>query len=159
MTLNCKFLFALFLIILTESLRWLKQPVCFVWIPFTEENVCWKCSGSCEKCTSFSICTECPEGTRWRSFSSISRWNFQFKRDTFKDYTWAILSASVRCLLFSVKYLLFFLLFPLAWWETNAKRAVTLEPSIMNTGIPVNHATQLVPHAQVLTTIYTLNIT
>ncbi|XP_053474688.1 proprotein convertase subtilisin/kexin type 5 [Ictalurus furcatus] len=28
-----------------------------------EENVCWKCSDNCVKCTSFSVCTECPEGT------------------------------------------------------------------------------------------------
>ncbi|KAF5909462.1 proprotein convertase subtilisin/kexin type 5-like, partial [Clarias magur] len=28
-----------------------------------EKNACWKCSENCAKCTSFSICTECPEGT------------------------------------------------------------------------------------------------
>ncbi|KAF7688537.1 hypothetical protein HF521_013344 [Silurus meridionalis] len=28
-----------------------------------EENLCGKCSENCGKCTSFSICTECPEGS------------------------------------------------------------------------------------------------
>lgn len=43
----------------------------------------------------------------------------------------------------------FLLLFLLAWWETDARRAVRLEPSIRNRRIPVNHVTQPVPPAQV----------
>lgn len=43
-------------------------------------------------------------------------------------------------------------LFFSAWWETDARRAVRQEPSIMNREIPVNPVTHPVPPAQVLTT-------